>query len=71
MKSERFSFNFQDLKKVGRSAIYAGIGATVTYLLQYFQTVDFGGFAPLATAIFGWLACMIKTWVSVTEYPDK
>lgn len=49
--SEKYSLNAQDLKKIGKGALFALGGALVAYLLQLLPNVDFGQYTPLVVGV--------------------
>lgn len=50
LKSAPLSFNKTDLKKIGKGALLAAIGAGVTLLLEGLSQIDYGPYTPLVTA---------------------
>lgn len=53
-----------DWKKILTGALMAGVGAGLTYLLEFVGTINFGDLAPVATALFGILANVLRKWIT-------
>jgi hypothetical protein len=65
--TEKYKLNREDLKKVGKGALIAAIGAVVTYLIDLIPSVDFGVWTPVAVAGFSILANFVRKWLSNTK----
>lgn len=62
--SNFLSFNKEDLKKIGKGALIAVIGALLTYLTKVVTETDFGAFTPVIMAFWSIVANMVKKWLS-------
>lgn len=62
--SPRFSMNREDLKKVGKGALIALLGALITYGTETIANIDFGEWTPLAVAVFSVLANIGRKYVA-------
>jgi hypothetical protein len=50
-QSEKYKLNKTDLKKIGKGALIAGVGAIATYGLEIIPNVDFGEYTPVIVAL--------------------
>jgi hypothetical protein len=58
--SKRFALNNADLKKIGKGAIIAVLGALLTYGTEYFAKVDYGIYGPAFAAL--WAVFVNVAW---------
>lgn len=49
--SKKYTFNQEDLIKIGVGAIVALLGALLTYAAQVVGQVDFGSYTPVVVAL--------------------
>mgnify|MGYP001567157962 CR=1 FL=1 len=49
--SKRFKLNKADLKKIGKGAIVAMLGAGLIYFADIVKDIDFGQYGPVVAAI--------------------
>ena len=61
--AEKYKLNTEDLTKLGTGALIAGTGAVLTYLVQVIPNVDFGAYTPVAVAVFGILANLVRKFI--------
>ena len=57
-----------DVKKILIGAGVAGVGATLTYLLEALPQVNFGNYTPLVVASLSILANIVRKYFSNTVY---
>jgi|LakMenE01Jun11ns_1017448.scaffolds.fasta_scaffold9940899_2 hypothetical protein len=50
--SKRFTLNREDLKKIGKGAIIAVLGALLTYLSKEITNMDFGEYTAVVMAFW-------------------
>ena len=60
---ESFAFDSVTLKKIGRGAIIAGLGAFAVYGLEAVMTMDFGEATPMIVALASILLNAVKDFV--------
>ena len=60
---ESFAFDSVTLKKIGRGAIIAGLGAFAVYGLEAVMTMDFGEATPMIVALASILLNAVKEFV--------
>jgi hypothetical protein len=62
--SARFELDLIDLKKIGKGAVIALLGASLTYGTTYFTNVNYGDLTPVWVAIWSIVANMGWKWIS-------
>lgn len=68
MGSPKFSLVKDDLKRVGRGALYAAGGAVCTYLLSVVPSVDLGVYTPAVVSLFSILLNLgVKFFTDTTK----
>lgn len=60
---ESFAFDSVTLKKIGKGAIIAGLGAAAVYGLEAVMTMDFGEATPMIVALASILLNAVKEFV--------
>jgi len=60
--SEKYRLNKQDSYKILKGAGIAGAGAILVYLIQIIPNVDFGAWTPVAVAVGGILANLVRKY---------
>lgn len=65
--SPAFHLGSEDWKKISKGAVIALLGAVLTYSSDVFLQLDFGGKAPLVTAIWSVLVNVGWKWISSNE----
>lgn len=58
----------QDLPGVLKGALIAGVGAGLTYLLGWVNSLDFGALEITVTAGLAVLTNIVRKWFTVNEY---
>jgi hypothetical protein len=61
----RLQINKEKLKKVLIGAVIAGLGALLTYILQYVSSMDFGQWSPVIVALCSILINLIRKIVII------
>jgi len=62
-QSKKYELNKEDMTKVGKGALIAGAGAILVYLAEVIPGIDFGVYTPIAVAIFGIGANLVRKWI--------
>lgn len=62
--SARFSLNAVDIWKATRGLLVVLAGAGLTYLSEIYLQIDWGNYAPIATAVIGTLIELGRRWLS-------
>jgi len=62
--SPAYKLNKADLKKIGKGAVIALLGAILTYGSDIILNIDFGNYAVLVTAIWSILVNVGWKWIS-------
>lgn len=62
--SPKYSLNTLDWKKIGKGAIFASVGALGTYALGVGADIDWGTWAPVATALLSVFANLLNKFLS-------
>ena len=68
MKSEQFELIKQDLLKIAKGALIAGVGALCTFILNNVGSIDFGQYTPFVAGAISILFNAILKFVSTTQY---
>lgn len=51
IQSPKFKIDSVGMKKVGKGALIAGIGASLVFLVENVSSIDFGEYTPFIVAI--------------------
>ena len=62
-KSLSGSIDLIGLKKVGKGALIAGVGAALTFAVEALPNVNFGKWTPVVVGVFSILANFVRKWV--------
>ena len=62
-KSLSGSIDLIGLKKVGKGALIAGVGAVLTFALEALPNVSFGKWTPMAVGVFSIIANFVRKWI--------
>jgi len=60
--SPQFKLDVMDLKSNAIIALLVGAGATLTYLLEWVQSSDFGSVTPVVVVAATWLIDLALKW---------
>lgn len=67
--SEKRKLIVEDLKKVGKGALIAGVGAGLFYALEALPQVNFGEkWTPIVVAFLGITTNLIRKWWNENNY---
>ena len=55
----------EQIMKLVKSAVTAGLGAMAVYLLQGLGSLNFGIYTPLVVALCAWLVNLVKVMLKV------
>lgn len=64
MESKKYSFNKEDLRKIGIGALVAIGGALIPYLTEVLANFEFGKWAFIAAPLSAILLNTLRKWVS-------
>ena len=67
MEQKRFSFDEETMKKIGKGALIASVGALLTYIFQTLSNMDFGVYTPIIVAIMSILVNLVREWQKGTK----
>lgn len=64
MNSAKYSFSSADLKKIGKGALIALGGAALAYFAELLPKIEWGSWAPVATALGAVLVNAGMKWIA-------
>ena len=62
--AEKFKLDSDEMKKVGKGCLIAGVGAVLVYLAEAIPGIDFGAWTPIAVAVFGVATNFVRKWIT-------
>jgi len=65
--SEPLKIDVVDLKKLGKGAFIAGLGAGLTYLGAHIGDLSFGDYTPIVVAACSWGVQWVLKWLQKTS----
>lgn len=60
--AENFKLDLDEMKKVGKGAIIAGVGVVLVYSTEAIPGIDFGVWTPIIAAGFAVVANFVRKW---------
>lgn len=62
--SARWKLNGEDLRKIGKGALIALVGALIVWLSGLPESIDWGVYSPFVAAVASVLVNILRKWVS-------